>query len=875
MAVASQAKKAFVKRSSAEGSYYTSVLSKRALKHVLRGYETTHFKTAEDTATWLSRVDELRYFDKLASIGGEQEQGFEQAFSSLAYTYLKDKAPRLLDFIVGFQLVDRNEDNTKAIGMFGFKVGDQWLYAPIFFLNGDLKGHELLYVKKQDMFVPMKENWVNYLISRKPHVLGEGVNGDVTRMGGLHPDLSRLRRSPHSKFGSDGDIASWAQPFMPVLCALALKKAGAVYAKQAGDLNFPAVVGSPLRAAMAQVAERFDLRNVIGDLPMLKSAMETAYNSYPLVKKGFDTFYPDFFKNVEAGDLVKRAESYLAPPPSFLSKKKDSDSLIPDDEEKETDKKAELVIYAAAIDEDVAIKENVSEADRDKLRREGVLIKDDRKKTSVAYNTQTKLELVNPTETGLYEVLERPGSFDEMLVISNPHAGNGRRDFCLVLRKNAPRDWKNIYHGGLWAKQGETPDPTAFKKYVDGLGGVETLKEGGTYVAIAPDGSGTCPFRIRDKKSDETFTVSWEDHASGRPLGKIRSYDRWDEDYNSWDATVTINRRAGTKLRSSRGVLSIPDAYKIVEVTAPPKPEAAKDDSFITMCSPCVPHCGDESKNSPIEPGNIIDVQLMLTKQANTLRLHSIGQQMSLKYRGENAVMTKKAALIHLVRDHGLTEAQSRDMIRQAEALDSRNRAAEFLVKYAYGYDPHLSNAPNAPAIPEQQYGSEPLGPYNSVRSTYPDEQEYPVEGLQASNTDQSVYDPFYRPDQNAMQIAQQAAASGQKEVFDTAMVSGMLKAVRQDSLVDRHLGDLMKALNSLGRIIFMFFWHQEEFQDRYGKQDLPELEDSLRNAFEVLGDVVLFLKEKTVGGGAGSMNMSGVGGAGDDEPDIQEAARN
>ena len=66
--------------------------------------------------------------------GGETE--FEQAFSSLAYAYLKDKAPRLLDFLVGFQLVDRNEDNTKAMGVFGFSVGDQWLYAPVFFLNG-------------------------------------------------------------------------------------------------------------------------------------------------------------------------------------------------------------------------------------------------------------------------------------------------------------------------------------------------------------------------------------------------------------------------------------------------------------------------------------------------------------------------------------------------------------------------------------------------------------------------------------------------------------------------------------------------------------------------------------------------------------------
>jgi hypothetical protein len=77
--------------------------------------------------------------------------------------------------------------------------------------------------------------------------------------------------------------------------------------------------------------------------------------------------------------------------------------------------------------------------------------------------------------------------------------------------------------------------------------------------------------------------------------------------------------------------------------------------------------------------------------------------------------------------------------------------------------------------------------------------------------------------------------------------MAGMLKTVRQDSLVDRHLGDLMAALDSLGRLLMNFYWHQEEFEDRYGKSDLPELEDSLRNAFEALGDITLFLKEKTI----------------------------
>ena len=96
---------------------------------------------------------------KYATLGGRgDDTPFEQAFSNLAHAYLQDKAPGLLDHEIGFQLLDRNSENTKAVGVFAFKVGAMWLYAPMFFLNGDLKGHELLYLKNQDMFVPLKEN---------------------------------------------------------------------------------------------------------------------------------------------------------------------------------------------------------------------------------------------------------------------------------------------------------------------------------------------------------------------------------------------------------------------------------------------------------------------------------------------------------------------------------------------------------------------------------------------------------------------------------------------------------------------------------------------------------------------------------------------
>lgn len=122
---------------------------------------------------------------------------------------------------------------------------------------------------------------------------------------------------------------------------------------------------------------------------------------------------------------------------------------------------------------------------------------------------------------------------------------------------------------------------------------------------------------------------------------------------------------------------------------------------------------------------------------------------------------------------------------------------------------------------------------------------------MSADQTDPSTWDPWQNYEaedfQKSVQQAQQASAAGQKEVFDTSMMAGMLKTVRQDSLVEKHLGSLVEALDALGRLLMNFYWHQEEFEDRYGKSDLPEMEDSIRNSFESLGDITLFLKEKTV----------------------------
>jgi hypothetical protein len=48
---------------------------------------------------------------------------------------------------------------------------------------------------------------------------------------------------------------------------------------------------------------------------------------------------------------------------------------------------------------------------------------------------------------------------------------------------------------------------------------------------------------------------------------------------------------------------------------------------------------------------------------------------------------------------------------------------------------------------------------------------------------------------------------------------------------------------------LFVLNWHYEDFEERYGKDDLMEFQDNLKSTFESLGQLVVFMKRRTLAG--------------------------
>ena len=81
------------------------------------------------------------------------------------------KAP----YRVGFEIVHHNDDNTRLVGIFVFRVNKDLYFAPVFFINGNIKGTDLFYRHATKSFVPLNERWLEYLISLSESSEGTGV----------------------------------------------------------------------------------------------------------------------------------------------------------------------------------------------------------------------------------------------------------------------------------------------------------------------------------------------------------------------------------------------------------------------------------------------------------------------------------------------------------------------------------------------------------------------------------------------------------------------------------------------------------------------------------------------------------------------------
>jgi hypothetical protein len=775
----------------------------------------------------LTASKEVKKTLKFASFGGEPEAPFEQSLANLGLSYIKDSSPGLMDYLVGFQLLDQNDDNTHAVGVFGFKVSDDWLYVPIFFDNGKITGHELLFVKSQKIFVPNKENWINFLTKKKPGLLGEKSNKRLAELQAGTPDLRSFIRIPEKSASVRRiDVAPWAQD----------------------------VLTDFAKAAYAEPQPR-SLEDFLASDPMWFAKAAHWYETLPAFAACVNKVYGGADPIVRAGERIKEAMVAAKLPlkrrqPIEEEKKKlkDRSILLPP-------KKADAVnddphrsgfLRTVLYEEGRAFTgegSEFSDQDRERLRREGVFFIDNRDNggKSKAYATEElAFKLMSPAQSGVYDVLVHPARFMRALVFVKP-IGCYQADTCVVvgiddedrgryavMRRqdvlvtpddpsrswDAKGNWNTVFEGldsvdsVVKAAESRSKSPDKNPSFVL----VGELREGTVPLYVqgwSQDRAGATPINMC---SSLTQTLS---NTTEGPMG--HGYYRPSPNHTPIDY-IRTGGREGSRMTEGDDELLIPTGAKAIRL------------------------------KETIKLGKVPSLLASVKEATYRMKVSRVGSEYLLDCRDEHKRLSKIAALVYLVQDHGLDEIEAREALSKVEKHASVYRfgivhAEPYAVRFKSAGSPYMTEGPSyAMTIHEPgdsvstEYGNRP------VQEPFYDEQRFtPPHQMDDRDKKQE------RPDDHLMQFAMEAGQKGQKNVFDVSIIASLVKSTQPDTVISRSMGPIMSGMNALGQVIFSMRWHPDHFQDRYGKADMPELEDSLTNAFESVGDVALYVREKEV----------------------------
>lgn len=780
------------------------------------------------------------------------DKEFEKTFADLAHARLRDRAPGLLDYLVGFQLLDKSDDDTHAVGVWGFKVGTEWMYAPTFFLNGQLKGDDLLYIKSQDAFVPLKENWINYLLNRRPHVLGEPEEKKQNELGIRQPDFDVMARPPYmgSKYASDSGMRSLVD-----------------WMNSSISKDFrgfmPVVVSSPGDEKYAKLNNAWSVPEFIK-----RAGRRAAVALFSAMKKnaGFADAVLRFYR-IE--DLVKSAE-YAIRQSSIVKRAADGDKMIDGTAPRVN------VIFADRQDPLGLSTANMSDEEKEKLQRDRYIVKDKRGKSELGtvYHREIAKTLQAPAMSGYCKVMTKPGIMKPHLVVLNPQGGaprSGRaKGDALVINleignRMIMMSSKNIFTDSVAHDKKEWEDKfEALPELTSG-----SPKDKLVFVNMACEAS--LPFFVTRKMTNDLgqttyygeFDLYPSAHETGRdsntremlyPPFHGRKFNVSDAGYRNMDyegsgalvsrcddgdVSFVMTGKDGKKITQIGNTLFVPNGYKVIKIN-PNDIERYRLRNYEEDVLGKKYESINIPKREPnpdelASPTTLADIEMQLFKSGMLTELQPItdGIEYWIRTNGDiGRPMRKLAALQTLIIQHQLTEKDASAMLKGARKIG----APSYFVKQAAGWD---GQPYGAPSMPDPQVYNDPMVG-GGVPTLYPQTDLLTV----GSNTEPLGSNQM---DMDATFRAQQASEQGQKEVMDTSVVSGLIKTMDVDTVVDNYIGDLMLGLDRVGRILFMFYWHWDKFKDRYGQQDMPELEDNLKNVFDNLGDLTIFLKQKTI----------------------------
>lgn len=768
----------------------------------------------------------------------------EVQLGDLAYASLQGKIPGILDYLVGFQVLDSNEEQSKAEGVFGAKVGKDWIFIPALFNNGEIKGLEMMYLRSQDLFVPSSEDWLNWVIARRPAKLGEPAEVEEKDLSSQGLDTDPFRESPSTNTTKRAALEKAAQAI-----SRRPRTAAEFYL---GQGRIPGWTTTSLQPWVAPVALTKwahvapEGNSLVDDLTKLSAACRR--DRLPSLPEWIREAGP------RAGLALAQAFKKCSGLALTVSRYHKPESLlIRDFPRPKVEKRASVVEPRGKDVRILTYREaqgingaGLSDEDRERLAKGEVVIKDERNDTNTVIRGDLHQRLDTVTRPGVYRYIDREGKPVRALIVPgaidrpnkesdhpvNPigfHADRSVDDSkAWVIRLDGPGvmevDFKDLV---AQAEPGHFPMVAAIPEAIKAT----EMKPGEHYVLVTPKDSATVPFRVISKSDTEDDQVHFrlscclvEDDFDGTD---------W-EPYDAFGLTLT-DALHGLKTVGQQWFAG--DNIRAVKINLQPKSVTRSGVKY---------HEDREGFGLP-RPADVNQVFHGLWENGKhiPLKLHTSGGEYHLTVGEEKRACSRVDTLRALIIDHNISGNDALEMVKDAETAECRNRAVRYMMIKRAMPDWLRDQGISAAGLNPGDMG---VNPQLGVAEQTPTSQTTAVPGQGAAGAaDAYNPDPNFDPELNDK--LQQIAQTGQQDVFDTGMIGTLVKAVDSDDMVDKYIGDMILGMDRVGRTLFLFYDSNEQFAERYGQEDLLEMEDSLRNTFKAMGDLVLSLKKRSVRG--------------------------
>lgn len=798
----------------------------------------------------------LKDYDfKKAASSALKETDAEIAFYRASSTVMEDKASPFFtnDYYLGFEIVKTNDAFTKMVGIYVFRVNKHILYAPVFYVNGQVKGTEFLYNVDEKKFVYLNPDWCNYFIGLYEES-GDGTAVDMSIANQGKQDIEMMRiatplykTSSLKKFASElnlsdtdqDDFSSFTSMYDSVFKTFVESK----------DVDY-----SPLHKFLKSAG--IDAWNKLAEA--LKSDKEFANNVVGLcdesdyipmdvleearalqVKKASEASKPKnllvLHKGIFNKNAVKTAAEQITKGYSFEDNR-DEDQLNmiydadPDQNWAGISTNAPSVYDILTTDGStvrcVAI---VGNSDYGKVPALLVSIDPERKGIIQYYDINSPEELYNQEDEnvkapGVHDPVV--GNFRNILAIEEKDSDKREEDLTKVL-KEKPEVGK-IY--GIW-------DPE--------------------YCYI----------------SDEAFYVGEVKDNADDPNGytvkvyPIQGYDKfkpWEALVQGTDEIIQVNPSAQYPMydlkvfQPSMRWIELPT--ETIDLAKKMKAEFKIDDAF-----------SFKKKDYRLDiiqaewvPGNWANLY------ANTLVKHSSVGHGYVNYNGDGsynlniagfkfANVNVMGAMALLMGNVNISEETADYIIKHANDSQKRGEDYKFLFKkfadriilnpdpdFFEGFDSDLNipyEIPETRALMTDETSYAPPAPrYGDMMTPTLMEAASNTEGV--SREDPSDFLQTATPNM----LAEFAQRSGQRSVFEHGIVSVLSQVSDAQMYINDFLPSLRDGMDKLARLLFLIIISPQNFVKYYGSDDIKGLENSVLACFRQLSELTLDLIQKTSG---------------------------